>query len=212
MIIASVLTGCRQSKEKAILEFGIHFGEMVQNEDAQGIKSVYPDVGTYTGSHLKFYRDKIDIFEEGEDKYKVRYGDGAYIIVKIGVNDAMEVVSSQGIFDFTPQGAQGGASAAGFVNGHNVLNGSFNFNGGKFPFSITFNYDAASGTISGAVYYAAYNGGGARNSISSMTLTSGGRELTVSGPSLHISASGSPGSYSGYMTRGNHSGTCTLWR
>lgn len=96
----SMLWSCKDSsKEKAVMDFAINFGEMVQNNDANGIRAVYSGDGDVNNAHLTFYRDKIDIFPEGVDKYKVRYGDGAYIIVKIGLNNAMEVIDSKGIFE-----------------------------------------------------------------------------------------------------------------
>ena len=101
-MIFSVFTlwSCKESsKDQAVRDFAVNFGEMVQNNDIKGIKSVYSGEGDVNNAHLTFYRDKIDIFPEGEDKYKVRYGDGAYIIVKIGLNNAMEVVESNGIFE-----------------------------------------------------------------------------------------------------------------
>lgn len=102
VMVFSVVTlwGCKESsKEEAVREFAINFGEMVQNNDVKGIQAVYSGNEDVSNPHLKFYRDKVDIFVEGEDKYKVRYGDGAYIIVKTGLNNAMEVVDSKGIFE-----------------------------------------------------------------------------------------------------------------
>lgn len=99
------LTNCNQLKEKegdkeqALMEFAIKFGEMVQNKDADGVKAVYSDAGNINTAHLTFYRDEIDIFPESDNQYKIRYSKGAYIIVKVGLNNAMEVVKSEGIFD-----------------------------------------------------------------------------------------------------------------
>lgn len=113
------LTSCKGSNEDAVKEFGIEFGEMVQNKDFSGIKSVYPDAGNITNAHLKFHRDKIAIFEEGDDRYKIRYEDGAYIIVKKGLNDAMEVVKAVGIFD---TGGLGDASFQDNANQNEMVN------------------------------------------------------------------------------------------
>lgn len=110
IFFAGTLWGCKDSsKDEAVKEFAINFGEMVQNNDVKGIQSVYSGEGDVSNSHLTFYRDKVDIFPEGEDRYKVRYGDGAYIIVKTGLNNAMEVVDSRGIFE--PKGS--GSSKSG---------------------------------------------------------------------------------------------------
>lgn len=218
------MVSCQNSEEKAVREFGIHFGEMVQNGDKQGIKDVYSGVVDYDESHLTFYRDKVDIFPEGDGKYKVRYGDGAYIIVRTGLNGAMEVVESGGIFTkaeakketkkaekpakkekVTPAPR---ISYSAFNDGYNVLYGSFNYKGAEYPFTVNFNYDSYSGKVTSA-YYEATNTGG-RNKVNSMKISSDERNITISGPGLSITASGSPGSYSGYMTRGKHSGSIIM--
>lgn len=95
----AIVASCGNSEEKKVLEFGMNFGEMVVNNDKQGIARVYPDLGTYTSAHLSYHRDQVDIFPEEDGKYKVRYGDGSYIIVKPGLNGAMDVVDSKGIFE-----------------------------------------------------------------------------------------------------------------
>lgn len=115
VMICTVFTlwGCKDSsKDQAIRDFAINFGEMVQNNDVNGIKSVYSGEGDINNTHLTFYRDKIDIFPEGEDKYKVRYGDGAYIVVNIGLNNAMEVVESKGIFEQNDFGSNNNTKAS----------------------------------------------------------------------------------------------------
>ena len=222
-----VFASCNKNQENALMDFGIHFGEMVQNKDAQGIKSVYPDVGEYTDSHLVFYRDKIDIFPEGDDKYKIRYSDGAYIIVRTGLNGAIEVTSSQGIFENKPMAKTSGKTEqtkkesisnsvpeprinSVFEDGYNVLYGSFNYKGAEYGFTVSFNYNTSTGKVRNAVYYADYNTSGAKNPINSMIISANEKSITISGPKLSIKASGSGGYYSGKMTRGDHSGTCTM--
>lgn len=93
------ITGCQNSEESNVKEFGLNFAEMVINNDTAQIKRVYPDLGTYSVSHLSYHRDEIDIFKEQDGNYKVRFGDGGYIIVKPGLNGAMEIVDSKGIFE-----------------------------------------------------------------------------------------------------------------
>lgn len=94
------VTGCKpkNSDEELVRDFGVKFGEMIQNKDANGVKSVYSEAGDIENTKLVFHRDKIDIFPEDDGKYKIRYEDGAYIIVKRGLNDAFEVVSTNGIY------------------------------------------------------------------------------------------------------------------
>lgn len=99
IMMLMALTGCIKKGEKSVLKFGINFGEMVVNNDKEGIKNLYPGVGDYTSAHLKLYRDEVEVFPLEDDKYKVRYGDGAYIIVQKGYKGGMEVVSSEGIFE-----------------------------------------------------------------------------------------------------------------
>ena len=97
--LIGVMASCQKSEDKAVLEFGLNFGEMVVNKDKQGVKRVYPDLGDYSDAHLTFSRDQVDVFPEENGLYKVRYSDGSYIIVKPGLNGAMEVVDSKGIFE-----------------------------------------------------------------------------------------------------------------
>ena len=226
--VICVMAGCGKSEKKAVKEFGVHFGEMVQNNDEKGIRNVYPDLGDYSSSHLKFYRDKVAIFEEDDGLYKVRYGDGAYIIVKTGLDGAMEVVESKGIFEKGKKEKEEKVATAeetvekpaqkpqrpaysAFNDGYNVLTGSFYYQGATYGFTVSFNYDTDTGRVSNAVYYADYNTSGAKNKINSMTISTNEKSVSIKGPGLSIKASGSPGSYSGSMTRGKHSGTCSMW-
>lgn len=101
LALVTGFSGCKISKEKAVEKFAIEFAEMVQNKDEKGIRRVYPEVGDISSAHLEFNKDKIDIFPEDDNQYKIRYEDGSYIIVKRGLNNAMEVVKSEGIFSST---------------------------------------------------------------------------------------------------------------
>lgn len=225
-----LMASCGNSEEKNVKDFALNFGEMVKNNDANAIRNVYPDLGDYSSCHLSFYRDDVDIFPEENGKYKVRYGDGAYIIVRTGLDGAMEVVDSKGIFEKNtveqnvevaeprkpkepkepkPEPQRSGPSA--FSDGYNVLTGAFNYKGADYGFTVSFTYDTSTGKVRDAVYYADYNSAGARNPISSMVVSANERNITIKGPKLSIKVSGSPGSYSGSMTRGTHSGTCRMW-
>lgn len=228
-----VISGCKDSKEKAIMDFAVNFGEMVKEKDVQGIKDVYPDVGEIRSMYLNFDKNKIDIFPEGKGKYKIRYGNGAYILVRTGLNDAIEVTGSEGIFENgapavakeetvkeipapapTPKPAPTPApvvSNSVFNNGSNVLNGSFNYQGAEYGFIISFNYNTSTGRVSNAVYKATGYGGGSTNKINSMVISGNESSISISGPGLSINVAGSPGSYSGSMTRGTHSGSCRIW-
>ena len=102
LAVSSAFVGCDKLKgnkdEELVRDFGVKFGEMIQNKDEKGVKAVYSEAGNIENTHLVFHRDDIDIFPEEDGKYKIRYDDGAYIIVKKGLNDAFEVVSSHGIY------------------------------------------------------------------------------------------------------------------
>lgn len=115
-------------KDKALMEFAVKFGEMVQNKDQAGVKDVYADAGDVNTANLKFNRDDIDIFPEEDGLYKIRYGNGAFIIVKVGLNNAMEVVKSEGIFN-------GKAAAANQINKVEVapLHKNKNVSGSALP-------------------------------------------------------------------------------
>lgn len=213
LTLAISVGSCKKSEEKKVLNFGIYFAEMVQNNDTRGIRQVYPDVGNYESAHLSFSPDRVDVFRQGDGVYKVRYDDGAYIIVRTGLKGAMEVLESEGIFS---KSSKSGSSSkrstnSAFNDGHNTLDGSFNYKGAEYGFYITFDYDTSTGTVTGAHYKAKNGSSNSGNKITSMIISSDESEITISGPGLSITASGSPGSYSGYMTRGSHSGSIRMW-
>lgn len=101
LVVSLGFVGCKSKgniDEELVRDFGVKFGEMIQNKDENGVKSVYSEAGDIENTKLVFHRDNIDIFPEDDGKYKIRYDDGAYIIVKRGFNDAFEVVSTNGIY------------------------------------------------------------------------------------------------------------------
>lgn len=100
MTLTLLATGCiLNSDETQVKKFGEKFAEMIQNKDEEGVKAVYPDAGDIKDTHLVFHRDEMDVFPEGEGEYKIRYSNGAYIIVKKGLGDAFEVVKTEGIYE-----------------------------------------------------------------------------------------------------------------
>lgn len=211
-VIAVALAGCNKN-EKIVREFGIEFGEMVQNNDEAGIRSVYPGLGNYSDMHLTFHRDNIDIFPEGGSRYKIRYEDGANITVRLGLRGAVEVIDSEGIFekkeDKTSKKNKTSKKSSNsyFNDGYNKLEGKFNYQGSDYGFSVSFDYDTSTHIVTNAIYKTV-NGAGMK--ISSMRISSNERTLSIYGNKLEIEATGSPGSYSGDMIRGDHIGTCRL--
>lgn len=246
-LIAALFLGCMltftdckkiksDSKEEVLMEFAEKFGEMAENNNIRGIKDVYPDAGDIKEAYLNFNKDKIEIFPEGDGKYKIKYGGGASIVVRTGLNDAVEVLSTEGILEMNDEKKAEAKKetpkkevkkkevvedddddyepvhrSSLFSDGYNSMSGSFHFQGADYGFIITFNYNSRTGKVSGASYEATgYGGGGSKNKINSMTITND-RSISIKGPGLSIKASGSGNGYfSGSMTRGNHTGTCSL--
>ena len=96
------------------------------------------------------------------------------------------------------------------VNGWNTFHGSFNYQGAEYPFEINFNYDDDLHQVTEATYVAV--GTGAKNKITSMAFSADENHVTITGPSLTISASlGDNGKYVGSMTRGDHSGSIEMY-
>lgn len=99
-------------------------------------------------------------------------------------------------------------------DGYNAFAGTFNYKGAKYGFTVTFNYDAATGSAYGATYEADGYGGVSR--LTSVSVSPDGTGITLrggaSGSGTDIRVSAAPGSsrYSGSMTRGTHVGTCTM--
>ena len=242
LLCIMAVTGCgkNNSDEKSLNEFAVKFGELVQRKDLNGIREVYPNAGSSFSPNLTLDIDRHEIFPEGDNKYKIKFGGGSSITVRMGLNGAIEVLSSDGIFsatsdvvaseDSTPTESIKSTESRSrkleskpapapepryrstvFSDGYNVLNGSFNYQGAEYGFIVTFNYDSATGKVSNAMYEATgYGGGGAKNKINSMTISNDDRKISITGPGLKISASGSNGYYSGSMKRGTHGGTCTM--
>lgn len=99
-----------------------------------------------------------------------------------------------------------------FNNGWNDLNGSFYYKGASYGFVISFYYDTSKGAVTNATYKATgYGGGGAVSKISAMSVSPNEDFIKITGKSLQINASSKGyGQYSGSMTRGSHSGTCSM--
>lgn len=232
MMCLIITTGCKNSNsnEKVLRDFALKFGTMAENKNLDGIREVYPNAGDIESISLNFNKDKIEIFPEEDNVYKIKYNADAMILVRLGLNDAVEVLSSKGIIkNKVPESETKTVTVSApkptpapkpapeprvsvFSDGYNVLNGSFNFQGATYGFIITFNYNSSTGRISDAMYKATGYGAGSANKINSMTVSANGRNLSISGPSLRINASGNgSGSFSGSMTRGTHSGSCSMW-
>lgn len=98
-----------------------------------------------------------------------------------------------------------------WVEGWNVLHGTFHFNGADYGFTLRVDYDAANKRLRSAIY-AADN---STNNIPinrEVYLSPDGTRLTIIGDNTYIQATGSAktGMYRGSMTRGEHYGTCTI--
>lgn len=87
------------SSEDVVMEFAQEFGKMAKSGDISGIKAVYGGKETVRSASLDYDPENIEIFPEDDDKYKIKYGNGAYIIVRLGLNDALEVIDSEGIIN-----------------------------------------------------------------------------------------------------------------
>lgn len=87
------------------------------------------------------------------------------------------------------------------------LNGTFYYDGGTYPFTLSFSYNNATGAATSPEYKA--SGSSLTPKITDITYT--GDHITVTGPETYIEASGSPESgFSGEMRRVDHYGTCEL--
>ena len=99
ILLTVFLMGCGgDSKEKAVEDFAKKFGMMAKYGDVNGIKEVSSLKEDIKSASLDYNEANISIFPQGDDKYKISYGHGAYIIVCVGLHDAIEVIDSQGIF------------------------------------------------------------------------------------------------------------------
>ena len=99
-------------------------------------------------------------------------------------------------------------------NGRNVLIGTFNFDGNKYGFTVTLNYSESTGRASDCTFEA--HGYGGVSKISTAVISDDGTSLyvkgTASGSEALITASAPEGSstFTGFMKRGDHEGSCTL--
>lgn len=101
------------------------------------------------------------------------------------------------------------ASSGVLKSGRNSMTGSFNYAGADYSFSLSFNYNPATGQTSGGKYEATGYAGETKVSVA---VSNNGRNIVVSGKSTYIDISAPSGSklYTGTMTRGNHNGTCRV--
>lgn len=108
--VVLLLTGCIEKREKSndavVTEFAEEFGKLAQSGDLMKIKEYYPSATSATSATLSYNSADISIFPEDNGEYTIKYGQGASIRVRLGLNGAVEVVNSSGIFTFggTPTG------------------------------------------------------------------------------------------------------------
>ena len=112
--IILIMTGCAEGNksadsdtpEDAVTAFAQHFGEMVNNNDIVGVRNVYDTNGTINSLNGNLNLDEIEIFPEEGGKYKIKYGAGKNIVINVGLNNAIEVVESQGIVNIGSAAAE----------------------------------------------------------------------------------------------------------
>lgn len=97
-----ILTGCASKHEdqhNGIEEFAETFGEYAKQGNMEEIRKVCPEAAQWNGVSLNYNADNIEIFPEGENVYTIKYGPDASIKVREGLNNAMEVIETMGIFN-----------------------------------------------------------------------------------------------------------------
>ena len=101
-----------------------------------------------------------------------------------------------------------------FNNGWNNLYGNFYYQGASYGFVVNFYYNTSTGKVTNATYRATdYGTKAAKSKITSMTISYDEDVINISGKMLRINVSATGyGEYSGSMTRGNHSGRCSMYR
>ena len=100
LLLILFLTGCGgNSQERAVEDFAKKFGMMAKYGDVNGVKDVSGIKGEINSVSLDYDENKIKIFPQGDDRYKINYGNGAYIVVTVGLHDAIEVIESEGIIN-----------------------------------------------------------------------------------------------------------------
>lgn len=108
------------------------------------------------------------------------------------------------------------ASKAGtpWREGHNVLVGSFSYEGSKYGFTVTLDYSSATGRVSNATYEA--HGYGKASPVSTAVLSNDGSVLYLKGKAsgqelkIDVTAPKGSGTFSGTYQHGSHSSGCTL--
>lgn len=129
---------------------------------------------------------------------------------KVDTVKVVEVKEVREIEQLSPNSSQASTvyDSGPLHSGYNVLNGTFNFNGSSFGFTLSFNYDPATGRASGGKYSPQGYSGTTNVSVS---VSDGGNSITATSKNTNINVSSSGGGiYSGWMQRGNHSGSCSL--
>lgn len=94
-------------------------------------------------------------------------------------------------------------------SGSNVFHGYFNYAGSSYGFTVRFNYDPSTNRASGGTYDPDdYNG---RKKLSGVSVSDDGRKLVITGNSTYIEVASDGGdTYSGFMRRGDHQGSCSM--
>lgn len=91
--------GCGKSDADAVKEFAVRFGNMVESHDDIAISDVYPNADLSSPYSMEFDESRIEIFPEGDNRYTIKYGNGASVTVRVGLENAVEVIGSEGIFN-----------------------------------------------------------------------------------------------------------------
>lgn len=121
-----------------------------------------------------------------------------------------------GAYEHRPADGPRVASKAGtpWREGHNVLVGSFSYEGSKYGFTVTMDYSSATGRVSNATYEA--HGNGKQAGVSTVVLSNDGSVLYLKGQvagkalKIDVTAPKGSGTFSGTYVHGSHSGGCTL--
>ena len=97
ILLVFIFVDCKD-ENRAVKEFSLRLGEILESNDVGAILDVYPTADTTQIPMLSFDKDRIKIFPESDGTYKINYGNGAYAIVRHGYDDAFEVIESRGIY------------------------------------------------------------------------------------------------------------------
>ena len=99
ILVLIMVVSCANPEHEAVKGFAKKFERAMKDNDIETLREMYPNKDVSNPALFTFYDSEPEIFPLEPNKYKVKYGSLGHIIVRVGLDNAMEIEDSEGMFD-----------------------------------------------------------------------------------------------------------------